>query len=90
MEKVFESSGYNFTIITPNDGEPHFIAKEVAKALEYSVVSNFVRYFRKYNLPTLTLTKEDGLSFLKDQFKKNRSSIHKFSSRLVLLPSSSM
>ena len=60
MEKVFESSGYKLTIITPNDGEPHFIAKEVAEALEYSVASNFVRNFRKYSLNTLTLTKENG------------------------------
>ena len=90
MQKVFEAFDYQFTIITPNDGEPHFIAKEVAKALEYSVVSNFVRYFRKYNLPTLTLTHENGLGFLKDRFFLNRSPISEFSSRLVLLPASSL
>ena len=90
MEKVFEAFGYQFTIITPNGGEPHFIAKEVAKALEYSVVSNFVRYFRKYNLPKLTLTHENGLGFLKDRFKKNRSPISEFSAKLILIPASSL
>ena len=35
MQKVFEASGYQFTIVTPNDSEPHFIAKEVAKGLGY-------------------------------------------------------
>ena len=27
MERVFEASGYQFIIITPNDSEPHFIAQ---------------------------------------------------------------
>ena len=36
MQKIFEASGYQFTIITPNGGEPHFIAKEVAEGLGYS------------------------------------------------------
>ena len=90
MEKVFESSGYKLTIITLNDGEPHFIAKEVAEALEYSVVSNFVRNFRNNNLNTLTINKENGLNDLKAQLLNDRSSIHKFSSRLVLLPASSL
>ena len=33
MQKVFEASGYQFTIITPNDGEPHFMGREIADAL---------------------------------------------------------
>ena len=90
MQKVFESSGYKLTIVTPNDSEPHFIAKELAKALVYLVASNFVRSFRNNGLNTLTLTKENRLNDLKLELKNNRSSIHKFSSRLVLLPSGSL
>ena len=90
MEKVFEAFDYQFTIITPNGGEPHFIAKEVAKALEYSVVSNFVRNFKKHDLNTLTLTYENGLKILKVELKNNPSSIHKFSPSLCLIPASSL
>ena len=35
MQRVFEASGYQFTIITPKDSEPHFIAQEIAEALGY-------------------------------------------------------
>ena len=32
MEKVFEASGYQFTIITPNGGEPCVMGREIADA----------------------------------------------------------
>ena len=90
MERIFESCGYKFTIITLRNSEPHFIAKEVSEALGYSVNSNLVRYFRKYDLDTLTLTNENGLDDLKDTVKKTVSSINDFSARLVLIPASSL
>ena len=40
MQKVFEASGYNFTIITPNDSEPHFISQEVAKGFTLLKLTN--------------------------------------------------
>ena len=46
MEKVFEASGYQFTIVTPNDSEPHFIAKEISEALGYSKSYSLAQYFR--------------------------------------------
>ena len=61
MERIFESCGYKFTIITLRNSEPHFIAKEVADGLGFSSPSNLVRNFRKYDLDTLTLTNENGL-----------------------------
>ena len=90
MERIFESCGYKFTIITLRNSEPHFIAKEVSEALGYSANSNLVRYFRKYDLDTLTLTNENGLDDLKDTVKKTVSSINDFSARLVLIPASSL
>ena len=32
MERIFESCGYRFTIITLRNSEPHFIAKEISEA----------------------------------------------------------
>ena len=90
MERIFESCGYKFTIITLRNSEPHFIAKEVSEALGYSVASNLVRYFRKYDLPTLTLTNKNGLDDLKVTVKKTITSIDKFCSSLVLIPASSL
>jgi len=62
MQKVFESSGYQFTIITPNGGEPHFIAREVSGSLGYKKSSGVVQYFRDHNLATLSITK--GMAYL--------------------------
>ena len=90
MEKVSEAFDYQFTIITPNGGEPHFIAKEVAKGLGYSVNSNFVRNFKKHDLNTLTLIKKNGLDDLKVTVYKTITSIDKFCSSLVLIPASSL
>jgi hypothetical protein len=90
IERIFESCGYKFTIITLRNSEPYFIAKEVSEALGYSVASNLVKYFRKYDLDILTLTNENGLDDLKDAFKKNASPISAFSARLVLIPASSL
>ena len=87
MEKVFEASGYNFTIITPNDGEPHFIAKEVAEGLGYKKSSALVQYFRDQNLDTLSITKENGLPLLKMSLG---SIISKHTSQLSLIPASSL
>ena len=90
MERIFESCGYKFTIITLRNSEPHFIAKEVSEALGYSVNSNLVRYFRKYDLDTLTLTNENGLDDLKVAVKKTVTSISEFIPKLILLPASSL
>ena len=90
MERIFESCGYRFTIITLRNSEPHFIAKEVADGLGFSSPSNLVRNFRKYDLDTLTLTNENGLDDLKDAVKKTVSPISEFSARLVLIPASSL
>ena len=57
MEKVFEAFDYQFTIITPNGGEPHFIAKEVSEALGYTRSFSLSQYFRD----KLIVTKENGL-----------------------------
>ena len=58
MERVFEASGYQFTIITPNDSEPHFIAKEVAKGLGYARNDYLTVPIQNSGLPLLKLTKE--------------------------------
>ena len=85
MQKVFESSGYQFTIITPNDGEPHFIAKEVADALGYKGTESLTIPIKRHSLPLLVLTKENGLTNL-----KLVSSISKFTRNLTLIPSSTL
>ena len=82
MEKVFESSGYNFTIITPNDGEPHFIAKEVSDALGYSKSFSLSQYFRD----KLIVTKENGLPSIKNVLGE----LYQRTSKLALIPSSSL
>ena len=90
MERIFESCGYKFTIITLRNSEPHFIAKEVADGLGFSSPSNLVRNFRKYDLDTLTLTNKNGLDDLKDAVKKSASPISEFSAKLILIPASSL
>ena len=82
MQKVFEASGYQFTIITPNDSEPHFIAKEISEALGYSKSFSLSQYFRD----KLTVTKENGLPGI----KKMLGGIHQRTSRLALLTASSL
>ena len=47
MQKIFEASGYQFTIITPNGSEPHFMAREIADTLGYSKASNLVNPLNK-------------------------------------------
>ena len=86
MERVFESFGYQFTIITPNDSEPHFIAQEVAEALGYSKTSTLVQYFNDCNLDTLLITKENGLLTIKMMV----SSINKYTRSLILIPASAL
>jgi len=87
MQRVFESSGYQFTIITPNGSEPHFIAKEVSASFGYKKSSGVVQYFRDHNLATLSITKENGLPLLKMSLG---SIISKHTSQLSLLPASSL
>ena len=82
MEKVFEASGYQFTIITPNGGEPHFIAKEVSEALGYTRSFSLSQYFRD----KLIVTKENGLLGI----KKMLSELYQRTPKLALLPSSSL
>ena len=60
VEKVFEDCGYQFTIVTPNNSEPHFIAREVADALGYAKTTNLTRYMDD----VIKLTKRNGLGFL--------------------------
>ena len=82
MQKVFEASGYQFTIITPNDSEPHFIAREVSDALGYSKSFTLSQYFDD----KLIITKENGLASIRDVLP----SIGKFTSKLALIPASSL
>ena len=60
MQRVFESFEYQFTIVTPNNSEPHFIAREVVDALGYSKTYNLTRYMDD----VIKLTKSNGLGFL--------------------------
>ena len=60
MQRVFESFGYQFTIVTPNNSEPHFIAKEVADALGYSKTYNLTQQMDD----VVKLTNSNGLGFL--------------------------
>ena len=82
MEKVFEASGYQFTIITPNDSEPHFIAKEISKAMGYSKSFSLAQYFRD----KLIVTKENGLPSIKNVLGE----LYQRTSKLALIPSSSL
>ena len=82
MEKVFEAFGYQFTIITPSDSEPHFIAKEVSEALGYSKSFSLSQYFDD----KLTVTKENGLPSIKMML----GSISRNTSSLTLIPASSL
>ena len=82
MEKVFEAFDYQFTIITPNGGEPHFIAKEVSEALGYTRSFSLSQYFRD----KLIVTKENGLLGI----KKMLSELYQRTPKLALLPSSSL
>ena len=60
VEKVFEDCGYQFTIVTPNNSEPHFIAKEVADALGYVKTFTLTQHMDD----VVKLTKSNGLGFL--------------------------
>ena len=82
MEKVFEASGYQFTIVTPNDSEPHFIAKEVSESLGYSKSFTLAQYFRD----KLIVTKENGLLAIKNVV----SELYQRTPKLALLPASSL
>ena len=86
MQKVFEASGYQFTIITPNDGEPHFMGREIAAALGYSKASNLSLHLQSKKFKTLVLNKYNGLP----SFKKKLGSIKKHVSQLTLIPSSAL
>ncbi len=86
MQKVFEASGYQFTIVTPNDGEPHFIGREIADALGYSKPSNLSQHLQSKKFKTLVLNKYNGLPSLKNKL----GSISKRASQLTLIPSSSL
>ena len=82
MQKVFEASGYKLTIVTPNDSEPHFIAKEISVALGYSKSFSLAQYFDD----KLIITKENGLLSIKNVV----SGVHERTRSLALLPSSSL
>ena len=82
MQKVFEASGYQFTIITPNDSEPHFIAQEVSESLGYKGTESLTIPIKRHGFPLLVLTKENGLTNL-----KLVSSISKNTRNLTLIPS---
>jgi hypothetical protein len=86
MQKVFEASGYQFTIITPNGGEPHFIAKEVAEALGYKNTESLTKPIKRNGLSLLILTKENGLL----DFKSISPSKNKNYRSITLISSSSL
>jgi len=85
MQRVFEVSGYQFTIVTANDSEPHFIAKEIAEGLDYARNDYLTVPLRQSGLPLLKLTKENGLNVL-----KTVSPISKNTRSLMLIPASSL
>ena len=85
MQRVFEASGYNFTIITPNGGEPHFIAKEVSEGLGYARSDYLTVPLRQSGLPLLKITKDNGLNVL-----KTVSPISRDIRSLMLIPASSL
>ena len=60
MQRVFESFGYQFTIVTPNNSEPHFIAPEVADALGYTKTYTLTQHMDD----VVKLYKSNGLGFL--------------------------
>ena len=64
MQRVFESFGYQFTIVTPNNSEPHFIAQEVADALGYSKTYTLTQQMDD----VVKLTNGNGLGFLIEIF----------------------
>ncbi len=82
MQKVFEASGYQFTIITPNGGEPHFMAREISDTLGYSKSFSLSQYFRD----KLIVTKENGLLSIKNVL----SELYQRTPKLALLPASSL
>ena len=60
MQRVFESFEYQFTIVTPNNSEPHFIAKEVADALGYAKTYTLTHQMDD----VIKFTKSNGLGVL--------------------------
>ena len=86
MQRVFEASGYQFTIITPKDSEPHFIAKEVAEGLGYARNDYLTASIQKSGFSLLKLTKENGLNDLKTVSPKISKNIRS----LMLIPASSL
>ena len=97
MQKVFEACGYNFTVVTPKDSEPHFIAKELADGLGYSQIAGLTKSFKKHGSKTFKLTHRNGLGELKDLINSSEvsssqelSSIDKFTPSLLLISSSSL
>ena len=86
MQKVFEAFGYQFTIITTNGGEPHFIAKEVAEALGYKNTESLTKPIKRNGLSLLILTKENGLL----DFKSISPSKNKNYRSITLISSSSL
>ena len=97
MQKVFEACGYNFTVITPKNEEPHFIAKEVADGLGYTQIAGLTKSFKKNGSKILKLTHRNGLSELKDLMNSSdvvnlnqRTSISKKAPSLLLVSSSSL
>ena len=96
MQKVLEASGYQFTIINPNDSEPHFIAQEVADSLGYARNDYLTKQFKPKGLPLFKLTYDNGLIELKEVLKKATDlkafafSKLKMTTHLILIPSSSL
>ena len=86
MRKIFEASGYQFTLVTPNNGEPHFMAREIADALGDSKSSNLSQHFQSKKFKTLVLNKYNGLP----SFKKKLGLVNKRASQLTLIPSSAL
>ena len=94
MQKVFEACGYNFTVITPKNEEPHFIVKEVASELGYTQIGGLTKSFKKHGSKTLKLTHRNGLGDLINSPEllnlNQTSSIDKHTPSLLLISSSSL
>ena len=85
MEQVFKYCGYQFTIVRKDDGEPYYVAQEVAKGLGYKNTESLTKPIKRNDLPLLVLTKNNGLVDF-----KSISSIAKNTRNLTLIPSSTL
>jgi len=69
MEKIFDTSGYHFHVLTI-DGHKYWIGNELAHAFDYSKAGNMLSSMNKEDVHTIVLTKENGLVEIKRILKE--------------------